>query len=90
MRFNLLLLPESLKRWSHSCPVRSACLLFVYISGSLESCRPWYLVPMEHDPLRNRYNALLRFIQSGELSQNSVISVGHYDYSTRLEMFVEA
>jgi hypothetical protein len=42
---------------------------------------------MEHDPLSNRYNALLRFIQSGELRENSIISVCHYDYSSRLGMF---
>ena len=47
-------------------------------------------VPVEHDPLRNRYNALLRLIQSGELREDSVISVGHYDYGSRLEMFAEA
>jgi hypothetical protein len=44
---------------------------------------------VEHDPLRNRYNALLRLIQSGELRENSVISVRHYDYGSRLETFAE-
>jgi len=33
--------------------------------------------PVEHDPLRNRYDALLGLIEGRELHQNSIIIVRH-------------
>ena len=34
-------------------------------------------IPMEHDPLRRSGDALMTFIEGGQLGENGIIRVGH-------------